>query len=324
MRLFRKIKTGAARRARRKRQGAAALALLFGLASCTVGPNYVKPAAPMQETFKEMEGWKKAEPKEDLLRGNWWEVFANPELSALEEQVSITNQNIATAEANFRQALALVQVARASYFPTVGVAPSATRLYRSTGSAVSASTAGSTTAPTVNIYSAPGSASWAPDLWGLVRRNVESSRASAQASAATLEGVRLSAHGAGRPGLFPATHPRRPKSTPPRDGRGLPQVPATDREQIQGRGRVEGRRAPGGDAAQDDPRPGDRRGRAARPDRARHCPPYGQAAGWLLTPVLAALGAAALHTRGRALRCSSKAGRTSRPPSGTWPRPTPR
>jgi NodT family efflux transporter outer membrane factor (OMF) lipoprotein len=196
MKLFKTIRTGGGRRTRWRRQaGAAALALFFGLASCTVGPDYVKPGAPMQETFKEMQGWKKAEPKEDLLRGKWWEIFGNPELSAIEDQVNITNQNIAAAEANFRQAVALVQVARAAYFPTVTAAPSATRVYRSTGSAVSATAAGLTTAPTVNIYSMPGSASWVPDLWGLVRRNVESSRASAQALAATLEGVRLSAQG---------------------------------------------------------------------------------------------------------------------------------
>jgi NodT family efflux transporter outer membrane factor (OMF) lipoprotein len=196
MKLFNAIGAGGGRRTRGRRQaGAAALALFFCLVSCSVGPDYVKPGAPMQETFKEMEGWKKAEPKEDLLRGKWWEIFGNPELSALEEQVNITNQNVAAAEANFRQAVALVQVARAAYFPTASISPAATRLYRSTGSAISASAAGTTIAPTVNIYSAPGSASWVPDLWGLVRRTVESSRASAQASAATLEGVRLSAQG---------------------------------------------------------------------------------------------------------------------------------
>ncbi len=61
------------------------LVMLFGLASCTVGPDYVRPTAPMQETFKEMAGWKQAEPKEDLLRGKWWEIFTNSELSALED-----------------------------------------------------------------------------------------------------------------------------------------------------------------------------------------------------------------------------------------------
>ncbi len=178
-----------------RQAGAFVLVLLFGLASCTVGPDYVRPTAPMQETFKEMDGWKQAEPREDLLRGKWWEIFTNSELSALQDQVDITNQNIASAAANFRQAVALVAVARASYFPTASISPAATRLYRSTGTAsASASAASSTTAADVNIYSLPATASWVPDVWGLVRRNVESNRASAQASAALLENVRLSAH----------------------------------------------------------------------------------------------------------------------------------
>lgn len=178
-----------------RQAGAVVLVMLFGLASCTVGPDYVRPTAPMQETFKEMAGWKQAEPREDLLRGKWWEIFTNSELSALQDQVDITNQNIATAAANFRQAVALVAVARASYFPTASINPSATRLYRSTGTAsASASAASAATAADVNVYSLPATASWVPDIWGLVRRNVESSRASAQASAGLLENVRLSAH----------------------------------------------------------------------------------------------------------------------------------
>ena len=126
-----------------RQAGAFVLVLLFGLASCTVGPDYVRPTAPMQETFKEMDGWKQAEPREDLLRGKWWEIFTNSELSALQDQVDITNQNIATAAANFRQAVALVAVARASYFPTASISPAATRLYRSTGTASASASAAS-------------------------------------------------------------------------------------------------------------------------------------------------------------------------------------
>ena len=231
------------------------LVLLFGLASCTVGPDYVRPTAPMQETFKEMDGWKQAEPREDLLRGKWWEIFTNSELSALQDQVDITNQNIASAAANFRQAVALVAVARASYFPTASISPAATRLYRSTGTAsASASAASSMTAADVNIYSLPATASWVPDVWGLVRRNVESNRASAQASAALLENVRLSAHAQVAQDYF-QSHAGRAKGDPPRDRGGVSQDPAVDREQVQLRRVVEGRCAPGGNPGRRRPSP---------------------------------------------------------------------
>ena len=167
-----------------------AAALIFSIfASCAVGPDYVRPTAETPATYKEGEGWKQAEPKDHIIRGAWWEIFSNPELNALEDQINISNQNVVAAEAQFRQALALVQVARSAYFPTATAGASATRSLRSrdalgTSSATSAGR-------TVNDYLAPLTASWAIDVWGRVRRQVESSRASAQASAATLESVRL-------------------------------------------------------------------------------------------------------------------------------------
>ena len=95
--------------------------------ACTVGPNYVRPATEIPGAYKETEGWKVAQPEDHLTRGAWWEIFNDPELNALEEQVNISNQTLKPAEAQFRQARALVIVARAAYFPTVTVGASYTR-----------------------------------------------------------------------------------------------------------------------------------------------------------------------------------------------------
>jgi NodT family efflux transporter outer membrane factor (OMF) lipoprotein len=153
-----------------------------------VGPDYVRPTAEAPSAYKEGEGWKQAEPQDHVIRGAWWEIFNNAELNALEEQVNISNQNVAAAEAQFRQALALVQVARAGYFPTLTAGASATRSLRS---ADAAGGNPSTSGATINDYLAPLTASWAIDVWGRVRRMVEAGTASAQASAALLESVRL-------------------------------------------------------------------------------------------------------------------------------------
>ncbi len=164
------------------------VSLSIFLGSCAVGPDYVRPTADTPPAYRENEGWKQADPKDHLVRGAWWEIFNDPDLSALEEQVSVSNQNLAAAEAQFRQALALVQVARAAYFPTLTAGASANRSLRSSNALGSSAT---TTGHTFNDYLAPLTASWAIDVWGRVRRQVESSSASAQASAATIESVRL-------------------------------------------------------------------------------------------------------------------------------------
>ena len=100
------------------------LTLLF---ACTVGPNYVKPTTEVPAAYKEMDGWKVAQPRDEIIRGAWWEIFNDPELNRLEEQVNISNQNVAAAEAQFRQARAQVQAARSAYFPTATVGTSFTR-----------------------------------------------------------------------------------------------------------------------------------------------------------------------------------------------------
>ena len=167
------------------------------LSACTVGPDYVKPSVETPPAYKETEGgakWQIAQPKDDVIRGAWWELFNDPQLNALEAQVVISNQNIAVAEAQYRQALALVQAARAGYFPTVGVNGSATRSrtpFISGGSSGSSRT--SSSARAVNNFLVSGNASWEPDIWGKVRRTVEANEASAQASAADLASIRLSA-----------------------------------------------------------------------------------------------------------------------------------
>ncbi len=162
---------------------------VLAFASCTVGPNYVKPTTEVPALYKETDGWKKAEPKDESIKGAWWEIFDDPQLNLLEEQVNISNQNVAMAEAQYRQSRALVQTARSGYFPTVTAGASFIRVRRS------ANVGGGTFsgADTTSDLLLPVNASWEPDIWGKVRRTVESARAGAEASAADLEAVRLSA-----------------------------------------------------------------------------------------------------------------------------------
>jgi NodT family efflux transporter outer membrane factor (OMF) lipoprotein len=160
------------------------------LAACTVGPDYVRPTADAPGDYKELNGWKRAQPKEDVLRGAWWELFNDPQLNALEDRINISNQNLAAAEAQFRQARALVRQARSGFFPIAAVTGSYTRSRRSAN--LSGSSA-ATSAPVMSNYLLEGDISWELDVWGRVRRAVESNRASAQASAADLEAIRLSA-----------------------------------------------------------------------------------------------------------------------------------
>jgi multidrug efflux pump len=163
-------------------------ALCIGLEACSVGPNYVRPSVQIPAAYKETEGWKRAEPQEHIPRGTWWEVFCDVDLNALEAQVNISNQNLAQAEAIYRQARAAVQVARAGYFPTIAVGASVTRSSRSTTLGTTA-----TSRATVNDYVLPVDFSWELDIWGRVRRLVEANRAIAEATAADVESVRLSA-----------------------------------------------------------------------------------------------------------------------------------
>lgn len=167
--------------------------MLSLLSACaTVGPNYVKPAplppqtkAVLPQSYVEADGWRIAQPKDNVLRGNWWEIYAIPELDALEQEVAAANQNVAQAEANYRQAQALVRASRSGYYPTVTGGASATR---SRGSFEAVGGHGAS-----NNFLLPIDFSWEVDLWGRVRRTVEASQAGAQASRADLASALLSA-----------------------------------------------------------------------------------------------------------------------------------
>lgn len=177
--------------------GTALVALL--VSACAVGPDYVRPPVETPAAYKELAttgaNWKPAEPRDDAPRGKWWEIFGDAELNALEEQVLVGNQNIAQAEARFRAANALVQSARANYFPVASANASVSRSGGGRGGAGSSSaSSGGTRASTGHTLGL--AASWEIDLWGRVRRTVEAQSAGAAASAADLAGVRLSAHAA--------------------------------------------------------------------------------------------------------------------------------
>ncbi len=180
------------------RRASLALAAVLS-AGCAVGPNYVRPSAPVPPEYKEApssqapaaEQWKQAQPQDGARRGNWWEVFGDADLNGLEAQVTVSNQTIAQAEAAFRGARALARGVRAGFFPTLGTAPSVTR---SSGVTTKAPGTPGVPAPTVTTYSVPVDLSWELDLFGRIRRSVEAGVANAQASAADLEAVRLAMH----------------------------------------------------------------------------------------------------------------------------------
>jgi NodT family efflux transporter outer membrane factor (OMF) lipoprotein len=165
------------------------------LSACAVGPDYVRPSAETPPAFKEQAGWKIAQPSDTAIPVKWWEVYNDPVLNSLEEQVNISNQTLIQAEAQYREAKALVRGAQANFYPTVGATVSSTRS-GGLSSSNRATTASNTTAPPSTSDSLSVSASWEPDLWGHVRRLVEASRSSAQASAAELQAMRLSTQAA--------------------------------------------------------------------------------------------------------------------------------
>jgi NodT family efflux transporter outer membrane factor (OMF) lipoprotein len=163
-------------------------------AACSVGPNYHRPDAPVPQRFKEAQGWKPAEPREAASGAPWWSVYEDPTLDELEKQIDISNQTLKQSEAAWREAVAVVSEARAQYFPTIGITATAQRT-GGPGETVSSGT-GSTLQrvphPT-NQFELVGSASWDLDIWGKIRRTVESDVANAQASEADLAAARLSA-----------------------------------------------------------------------------------------------------------------------------------
>ena len=160
------------------------------LTGCVVGPKYHQPAVPAPPAYKELGDWKPAEPNDQNLGGNWWTVFQDPQLDALELQVNVSNQNLKSAEAQFQQARAALRYNRADYYPTVTAGPSATRTRVSANAPTSSLLRG----VTYNDFVFPFDVSYQADVWGRVRKTVESSREQAQASAADLATVNLGMH----------------------------------------------------------------------------------------------------------------------------------
>jgi NodT family efflux transporter outer membrane factor (OMF) lipoprotein len=176
-------------------------AAAVALAGCMVGPNYHRPEMPLAPAFKE-EGWSPVKPSDLSPRGDWWTVFNDPTLSALEAKVAISNQNVVAAEAAYRQAEALVREQRAALLPTINLDAGATRAGGGRGGSGAIVSGGGGTSVVTGVggrssttYRASVGASWDVDLWGRIRRGIEAARGSAEASEADLAGARLSAQG---------------------------------------------------------------------------------------------------------------------------------
>src|SRR2546421_9484703 len=171
----------------RRAAGLAGLVAVL-LGGCMVGPKYKRPSAPMTPAYKEMDGWKTAQPSDHLPRGQWWTVFGDSELNAVEEQIAAANQNLRIAEARLREARAMVRFNRAALFPTISASAGASSIRESSNR------------PFLTSGVTPGSSgdiglsldlSYEIDLWGRVRRTVAAARHAAQATAAHLETARL-------------------------------------------------------------------------------------------------------------------------------------
>lgn len=169
----------------------ALLVMAFSLGACTLGPDYQRPELPVPNEYKQAEGWKTATPADVLQRGDWWTLYGDAELNALVGRLNVSNQNLAAAEAQYRQARALVRGARSQLFPTLGGSAGATRTGQG-GSASSTTQSGTGISGVSESYSLGLDASWELDIWGRLRRNLEANRADMQASAADLAAVRLS------------------------------------------------------------------------------------------------------------------------------------
>jgi NodT family efflux transporter outer membrane factor (OMF) lipoprotein len=188
VKLLRKLIFGTSRKAVGRVLMAIAALQLTG---CVVGPKYHPPAVQAPPAYKEVGDWKPAQPNDQNLGGEWWKVFQDPQLDALELQVNVSNQNLKAAEAQFRQARAVLRYYRADYYPTVTAGASATRTRNSAHRPPQNSIFNGIT---FNDFVLPFDVSYQADVWGRVRKNVESYREQAQASAADLATVNLSMH----------------------------------------------------------------------------------------------------------------------------------
>jgi NodT family efflux transporter outer membrane factor (OMF) lipoprotein len=161
--------------------------------ACTVGPKYSQPPVSTPASFKELtdartkEGWKEADPKDGTIRGDWWQMFGDPELNSLEEQLNKNNQNVAVAFQNYMAARALVRSARSNLFPTVSVSPAVSHTATGPGGTARISNSSGQTS-----YELPLDVSWQPDLFGRIRNTIREYSNAAQVSAANLANERLS------------------------------------------------------------------------------------------------------------------------------------
>ena len=168
------------------------VSLLAFLSACSIGPRYAKPSVPVPPSYKELGAstldntWRPAQPGDTTARGKWWERFEDPQLNELEKKVNLSNQDIAAAAANVQAARAIIREARAQYFPSIAANPAVINSRISTAY-------GQTAGINYTTYALPLDASWEPDMWGRVRKIVKANTFAAQASAAELENVRLSA-----------------------------------------------------------------------------------------------------------------------------------
>ncbi len=171
--------------------------LLIGatLSACAVGPDYQRPQSAVPTAYKEAQNdkWKIAAPADQVQRGNWWEIFADEQLNALQAQLIASNQTVAAAEAAYRQARAAAQGARSAFFPTLGLNAAATRGFSTNSSSSSQSVSTTTNTAPATQNTASLDASWEVDVWGRIRREVEAGNANAQASGADLAAALLSA-----------------------------------------------------------------------------------------------------------------------------------
>jgi NodT family efflux transporter outer membrane factor (OMF) lipoprotein len=160
------------------------------MAGCTVGPKYAKPTVPVAptDTYKELEGWKTAQPSDQFQRGPWWQVFRDPQLNALEGELTKSNQDLKVAQARFQEARAMVRFNRSAEFPTISVGASASSIRDSANQPYLPTTS------TTGEFVLPIDLSYELDVWGRVRRTVAASREEAQATASDLATVNLSLH----------------------------------------------------------------------------------------------------------------------------------
>jgi NodT family efflux transporter outer membrane factor (OMF) lipoprotein len=164
------------------------LAATVFVTGCAVGPKYKVPAVTAPPAYKESANWKPAQPNEQQLGGNWWEIFQDPQLNALESQIDVSNQNLKAAVAQYQEARAALRYVRADYYPTVTASPSATREEYSNNRPPQSAFDGLT----FNDFVLPVNFSYQANVWGRVSRNVEANREEAQATAADLAVVNLS------------------------------------------------------------------------------------------------------------------------------------